>query len=71
MLGEGVCAASVGTHAAFVGGSEACVPKRDEPDKVTSLLYRNEYYIETILSTRFWGEHSLLLFHLFTKAVNH
>ena len=71
MLGEGVCAALGGTHATFVDGSEACTGKRDEPDEVTSSLYRNEYYIETILSSRFWGEHSLLLFYLFTEAVNH
>ena len=38
MLGEGVCAALGGTHATFVCGSEACIPKRDEPDEVTSLL---------------------------------
>jgi hypothetical protein len=71
MLGEGVCAGLGGTHAAFVGGSEACIGKRDEPDEVTSLLYRNEYYIETILSTRFWGEHSLLLFHLMAHLIIH
>lgn len=69
MLGEGVCAALVGTHATFVGGSEACIPKRDEPDEVTSSLYRNEYYIETILSSRFWGEHSLLLLHLMAELI--
>ena len=71
MLGEGVCAALGGTHATFVGGSEACIPKRDDSSEVATSLYRNEYYIETILSSRFWGEHSLLLFYLFTEAVNH
>jgi hypothetical protein len=59
----------VGIRAAFVGGSEACIPKRDFSGEVTSSLYQNEYNIETILSMRFWGEPSLLLLHLMAELI--
>jgi hypothetical protein len=69
MLREGGCAALVGTHAALLYGSEACTGKRDDSSEVATSLYRNEYYIETILSMRFWGEHSLLLLHLMAELI--
>jgi hypothetical protein len=49
---ESVCAALVGGRAAFVGTSEACIDKRDDSSEVTNLLYRNDYYIETIIPIR-------------------
>ncbi len=70
MLCESGCAALGGTHAALVGGSEACIGKRDDPDEVATSLYQNEYNIEAIILPQFWGELSTLILFLYRIAIS-